>query len=432
MSGAGTLALGDFEVDRLGYGAMRITGPRHLGPPSRPPDGPDGAIALLRRAARARRQLLRHRRFLRAQRQRGADRRGARPLRRLVVATKGGMTRLAPVWDADGRPEHLRDAIEGSLRRLSRASSTSTSSIVPTRRCRFEESLGALVEARGRARSATSDSRTSRSSSSRWRSGWRRSSACRTATDPASWPLSRSSRPACASGSRSSRHSRSPPVRPPTRRDHSRRLPAVTARPPARSRSPGCWRYRRRCCRFLDLADRPLERERRRRRDPPERQAISSAQSSSSRSACGSLTGAGSRSARRRRRSRGRRAPCVPAAGRSPSLSASVAAASTTWGRWRSRTTSSSGSARGPTSATSRTPAVCRSTAHSRCPNAAGKRGAAPRRGDRAERRRFVGALAAQCGRAAAAPARRSRSPRVSVDPRGPCDARSAARRRLR
>src|ERR1700737_272732 len=37
----------------------------------------------------------------------------------LVIATKAGLTRSGPnAWDADGRPEHIREAIEGSLRRL--------------------------------------------------------------------------------------------------------------------------------------------------------------------------------------------------------------------------------------------------------------------------------------------------------------------------
>src|SRR4030088_378003 len=37
----------------------------------------------------------------------------------LVIATKGGLTRTGPgQWPPDGRPEHLREACEGSLRRL--------------------------------------------------------------------------------------------------------------------------------------------------------------------------------------------------------------------------------------------------------------------------------------------------------------------------
>ena len=48
MSAAGRITIGgDLEVDRLGYGAMRITGPGIWGPPA----DADGAVALLRRAA---------------------------------------------------------------------------------------------------------------------------------------------------------------------------------------------------------------------------------------------------------------------------------------------------------------------------------------------------------------------------------------------
>jgi pyridoxine 4-dehydrogenase len=46
VSNAGTIAIGDLEVDRLGFGAMRITGPGIWGPPA----DPAGAIAVLRRA----------------------------------------------------------------------------------------------------------------------------------------------------------------------------------------------------------------------------------------------------------------------------------------------------------------------------------------------------------------------------------------------
>jgi len=49
MSKAGTIRLGDLRVDRLGFGAMQLPGPGVWGPPATPPDGPVGAIALLRR-----------------------------------------------------------------------------------------------------------------------------------------------------------------------------------------------------------------------------------------------------------------------------------------------------------------------------------------------------------------------------------------------
>ena len=76
---AGTIDIGgDLTVNRLGFGAMRITGHGIWG---EPPDR-EQAKAALRRARGARRQLHRHRRLLRAGRQRGAHRRGPVPLPR--------------------------------------------------------------------------------------------------------------------------------------------------------------------------------------------------------------------------------------------------------------------------------------------------------------------------------------------------------------
>ena len=76
---AGTIDIGgDLTVNRMGYGAMRITGPGIWGDP---PDR-DQAKAALRRARGTGRQLHRHRRLLRPGGQRDPDRRGAVPLPR--------------------------------------------------------------------------------------------------------------------------------------------------------------------------------------------------------------------------------------------------------------------------------------------------------------------------------------------------------------
>ena len=74
---AGTIDVGgDLTVNRLGFGAMRITGPGIWGdPPSR-----DQAIATLRRVVELGRQLHRYRRLLRPRGQRDPDRRGAPPV----------------------------------------------------------------------------------------------------------------------------------------------------------------------------------------------------------------------------------------------------------------------------------------------------------------------------------------------------------------
>jgi len=113
----GTLTLGgDLEVHRLGFGAMRITGEGVWGPP---PDH-DAALAVLRRAVALGIDLIDT-----------ADSYGPAVSEELiaaalhpyppglVIATKGGLERGGPgKWTRNGRPEHLRDACEASLRRL--------------------------------------------------------------------------------------------------------------------------------------------------------------------------------------------------------------------------------------------------------------------------------------------------------------------------
>jgi pyridoxine 4-dehydrogenase len=114
---AGTIEIGgDMTVNRLGFGAMRITGRGVWGdPPSR-----DRAIATLRRVVELGVNFIDT-----------ADSYGPSVSEELiaealypypddlVIATKGGQVRPGPNrWDPDGRPEQLRAACEGSLRRL--------------------------------------------------------------------------------------------------------------------------------------------------------------------------------------------------------------------------------------------------------------------------------------------------------------------------
>jgi aryl-alcohol dehydrogenase-like predicted oxidoreductase len=113
---AGTLKVGDFAVNRLGFGAMRVTGADIWGDP------PDKAEArrLLRRAFELGHDFIDT-----------ADSYGpyvsenliAEALHPypagLVIATKGGLVRPSPrQWTECGVPEHLRQAVDGSLRRL--------------------------------------------------------------------------------------------------------------------------------------------------------------------------------------------------------------------------------------------------------------------------------------------------------------------------
>ena len=107
---------GDLEVDRLGFGAMRITGKGIWGPP----DDPANAVELLRRVVELGVDLIDT-----------ADSYGPfvsedliaealHPYKTgVVIATKGGFTRSGPdEWRPVGRPEYLRQCCEMSLRRL--------------------------------------------------------------------------------------------------------------------------------------------------------------------------------------------------------------------------------------------------------------------------------------------------------------------------
>jgi pyridoxine 4-dehydrogenase len=114
---AGTLKIGgDLSVNRLGFGAMRITGPGIWG---EPPDAAEARRVLQRAVALGVN-------FIDTADAYGpevSERLIAETLhpypRGLVIATKGGLTRpSAPEWVADGRPQHLREACEASLRRL--------------------------------------------------------------------------------------------------------------------------------------------------------------------------------------------------------------------------------------------------------------------------------------------------------------------------
>jgi pyridoxine 4-dehydrogenase len=114
---AGTVDLGgDLTVNRLGFGAMRITGQGIWGDP---PDRNE-ARAVLRRAVELGVN------FIDTADSYGPDvseeliAEALHPYPEdLVIGTKGGLVRPGPGrWDPDGRPEYLREACEGSLRRL--------------------------------------------------------------------------------------------------------------------------------------------------------------------------------------------------------------------------------------------------------------------------------------------------------------------------
>lgn len=142
---AGAVALGDRQVARLGFGAMRLCGPGVTG---RPADVP-AALAVLRRAVELGVELIDT-----------ADAYGPEVSEELVaealhpypaqvvVATKGGLVRRGPRWLNDGRPEHLRAACEGSLRRLRVDAIDVYQLHAPDDRVPFADSVGALAELR--------------------------------------------------------------------------------------------------------------------------------------------------------------------------------------------------------------------------------------------------------------------------------------------
>jgi pyridoxine 4-dehydrogenase len=113
--GAGDIMLGDLHINRLGFGAMRITGQGIWGEPT----DRDAAKAVLKRAIELDINFIDT-----------ADAYGPEvserliaetlaPYEGIIVATKGGLTRSGPgQWSPDCSPEHLREACDASLQRL--------------------------------------------------------------------------------------------------------------------------------------------------------------------------------------------------------------------------------------------------------------------------------------------------------------------------
>lgn len=138
------MKIGDLEVNRLGFGAMRVCGPRIWGPPGDKAQ----ALEVLRRA-----YALGHN-FLDTADSYGPEvgenliAEALHPYPRdLVIGTKGGLLRPSPPqWVPDGRPEHLRRALEASLRRLRLERVDLYQWHAPDARVPFAESFGALAE----------------------------------------------------------------------------------------------------------------------------------------------------------------------------------------------------------------------------------------------------------------------------------------------
>ena len=143
---AGTVTLGDLTVNRMGFGAMRLTGPGVIGEP----EDPESARAVLRRAVELGVN------FVDTAASYGPEvneRQVAEALHPypddLVIATKGGLRHeRAGEWIRDGRPENLRASCEASLRRLrlERIDLYQLHSVDPS--VPFEDQVGTLAELR--------------------------------------------------------------------------------------------------------------------------------------------------------------------------------------------------------------------------------------------------------------------------------------------
>ena len=139
------IKLGDLEVNRLGFGAMRVCGPDIWGPPK----DRTHAHRVFRRAIELGVNFFDT-----------ADSYGpyvdeeliAEALhpypKGLVIGTKGGLVRPSPArWDENGRPEHLKRAIDGSLKRLKLERIDLYQLHAPDPRVPFMDSVGALADA---------------------------------------------------------------------------------------------------------------------------------------------------------------------------------------------------------------------------------------------------------------------------------------------
>jgi aryl-alcohol dehydrogenase-like predicted oxidoreductase len=144
---AGTFTIGgDLSVYRLGFGAMRITGAGIWGPPADKAE----ALAVLKRALDLGINLIDT-----------ADSYGPNVSEELiaealypypaglVIATKGGLLRTGPgQWPQDGSSKHLREALEGSLRRLRLDRIDVYQFHRPDPKVPFEDSVGELATLR--------------------------------------------------------------------------------------------------------------------------------------------------------------------------------------------------------------------------------------------------------------------------------------------
>src|SRR5260221_6437075 len=144
---SGTLTIGgDLKVYRLGFGTMRLTGPGIWGPPADKQE----CIAVPRRALELGVNLLDTADSYGPEVSESLIAEALYPYPKdLVIATKGGLLRTGPnQWPQDGRPAHLREALEGSLRRLRLDRIDVYQFHRPDPKVPFEDSVGELAKMR--------------------------------------------------------------------------------------------------------------------------------------------------------------------------------------------------------------------------------------------------------------------------------------------
>ncbi len=147
MAEPGTFQIGgDLEVRRLGYGAMRLCGPRIMGWPA----DRENALAVLRRVVELGVNLIDTSNAYGPEVNELQIAEALHPYPDgLVIATKGGLVRDdSASWPTDGRPEKLKEACEGSLKRLRLERIDVYQLHAPDPKVPIEESVGALRELR--------------------------------------------------------------------------------------------------------------------------------------------------------------------------------------------------------------------------------------------------------------------------------------------
>jgi pyridoxine 4-dehydrogenase len=141
---AGTISLGDLKVNRMAFGAMRLTGQGVWGEP----EDREAAKGVLRRAVELGVNLIDTAASYGPETNEELIADALHPYPDdLAIATKGGLTRPGPgQWQRDGRPETLRKSLEGSLQRLRLQRIDLYQLHAVDSQVPLEESVGTLVE----------------------------------------------------------------------------------------------------------------------------------------------------------------------------------------------------------------------------------------------------------------------------------------------